>query len=253
MNIISFRLQGKMAHFRRYYSNSSALSYSVPPRTTVIGILAGLLGYERDSYYDLFNLEQCQIALSSRTPIKKTIQKMNLLKIENLSRDANGFLGVHSQTATELVLPQNIRTGLLDFQIWIHHRDSDIMKRLEDILGLADDVYHTCGTSVSLGTANHLGWIKYDGVYEGERMEPNLAEKIDSIIPANQIDQLQMPPDSFTYRLVKEDIPLEFDNNRRLTKGGKSVMIINLINSPIFAKVHQLVALDNGTKIVWMQ
>ena len=42
MKILTFRLQGKMAHFRRYYSNSSALTYTIPPRTTVLNI-AGLL------------------------------------------------------------------------------------------------------------------------------------------------------------------------------------------------------------------
>ncbi|HBM79479.1 MAG TPA: CRISPR-associated protein Cas5, partial [Clostridiaceae bacterium] len=59
MQVISLHFKGKMAHFRKYYSNSSALSYFIPPRTTIIGIVAGFLGYERDTYYEDFSLENC--------------------------------------------------------------------------------------------------------------------------------------------------------------------------------------------------
>ena len=70
LKIFSFHLRGKMAHFRKYYSNSSALSYFIPPRTTVVGILAGLLGRERDTYYNEFSLKKCNIALAIQSPIK---------------------------------------------------------------------------------------------------------------------------------------------------------------------------------------
>ena len=95
MKILTFRLQGKMAHFRRYYSNSSALTYTIPPRTTVIGIVAGLLGYPRDSYYDFFSLDHCRIALTIGSRLKKQMQKMNLLMIKS-PNDLNGSQEYHS-------------------------------------------------------------------------------------------------------------------------------------------------------------
>jgi CRISPR-associated protein Cas5h len=51
MEIISFDVGGKMAHFRKYYANNTALSYTVPPRTTLMGLLAAILGRGRDTYY----------------------------------------------------------------------------------------------------------------------------------------------------------------------------------------------------------
>ena len=59
MEILAFNIRGKFAHFRKFYSNSSALSYFIPPRTTIIGLIAGMLGLERDSYYEDFSLDNC--------------------------------------------------------------------------------------------------------------------------------------------------------------------------------------------------
>ena len=47
MRGVIFDIEGKFAHFRKIYTNSSSLSYLVPPRTTVQGIIAAMLGYER--------------------------------------------------------------------------------------------------------------------------------------------------------------------------------------------------------------
>lgn len=253
MKLLSFHLRGKVAHFRRYYSNSSALSYSIPPRTTIVGIVAGLLGYERDSYYDVFSLDQCNIAVANCSPVKKLVQKMNLLKVEN-PNDFNGSKGYHSQTSTELILPQNIRTGMIDYQIWFHHQDSIIMERLEQIVQFSHVGYGSWGTSLALGAASHLGWLQYEGVMEGEKYDlPNTVE-IDTVIPVKYITRLEMSERlEYEYRLVKEDLPLEFDRERRLTECGKGNTIINLCPFPIIANVTNHIKLSNGRAITWME
>jgi len=35
MEILSFDIVGKFAHFKKYYANNTALSFSIPPRTTI--------------------------------------------------------------------------------------------------------------------------------------------------------------------------------------------------------------------------
>ncbi|MFW5437303.1 CRISPR-associated protein Cas5 [Paenibacillus apiarius] len=253
MKVLSLRIRGKMAHFRRYYSNSSALTYSVPPRTTIVGMLAGLLGYERDSYYELFNLEQCQIAIANAAPIKKMVQKLNLLMIKNFN-DVNGSQDNHSQTATELVMPQNIRTGMLDYRVWIHHCDPNIMRKLENIISPSSHSYYSQGISLALGTAWNLGWMKFDGIFEGKEVREAATVNIDSIIPVRLMNEISVPDDgAVLYRLVKEDLPLEFDTDRRLTTRGKGSMIINLLENPIHAHVGEYVKLEDNTSIIWMQ
>ncbi|TCS78788.1 type I-B CRISPR-associated protein Cas5b [Tepidibacillus fermentans] len=253
MKLLSFHLRGKMAHFRRYYSNSSALTYSVPPRTTIIGMIAGLLGLERDSYYEMFSLEQCHISIVNREPIKKMIQKMNLLKIEN-TNDFNGSQEYHSQTATEIILPQNIRTGFIDYHIYFHHQDHSIMNQLEQLLTKSKFGYTSLGISFALGTAQHLGWIEYEGIVEGVERESNDFVRISSIIPTKWVKQINFSEmNGNGYRLIKEEIPIEFDKNRRITGKGIGNMIINLSPNPIFIKISKYVQLNDGTSITWVE
>jgi len=87
MEVITFDVCGKFAHFRKFYSNSSALTHFVPPRTTIIGIIAGILGIERDTYYEEFSLANCDIGVRLLTRVKKSIQKLKYLKVEHTNNN----------------------------------------------------------------------------------------------------------------------------------------------------------------------
>lgn len=253
MKIISFHLRGKMAHFRRFYSNSTSLSYTIPPRTTIAGIAAGLLGRERDDYYQDFSLDKCRIAVSSRTPIKKCMQKLNLLKVESIN-DLNGSAEYHSQTATELILPLNIRTGIIDYQIWLHHLDEGIMSQLEEILVADSPGYKSLGISVGLGTAYSLGWLENGELMEGEEKKEGNKQPIISVIPVSKLNGfLAEQMKDGDYRLVKEEIPLEYDHERRITERGLGNMVINLNANPVPARVDSFVVTEQGDYITWME
>jgi len=86
--ILIFDLKGPLAHFRKYFTNSSSLSYSFPPRTVIIGLVAGLLGEERDTYYKKFSDSQCKVAISLKTPVRKIMQTVNYIAASNYSVDA---------------------------------------------------------------------------------------------------------------------------------------------------------------------
>jgi CRISPR-associated protein Cas5h len=256
MKIISFRLRGKMAHFRKFYSNSSSLSYFIPPRTTLAGIIAGLLGKERDSYYDEFSLQQCKIGLAVCSPVKKTMQKLNNLMIKSTS-DFNGSAEFHSQTATEFVIPQDIQSGFIDYQIWLHHNQPDVMKAIIDLFFLKDGFpgYRSQGIALSLGTAFNLGWIEdVDLGNEGEEVTKLSNVAIPSIIPMNKIREFNIGEMSKeSYFLVKEEVPLEFDSQRRITEKGLGNMLINLACCPVPISTDSYIQLKDGKNIVWME
>lgn len=60
---IGFDVTADFAHFRKVGNNSAKPSYRVPPRTTVAGLLAGIMGMPRDSYYDLFSPSSSAVAV----------------------------------------------------------------------------------------------------------------------------------------------------------------------------------------------
>ena len=82
MRGVVFDIEGNFAHFRKIYTNSSSLSYTVPPRTTIQGIIAAILGYERDSYYSYMD-ENLNISVKKNYPTYKMTQTLNYIKAES--------------------------------------------------------------------------------------------------------------------------------------------------------------------------
>lgn len=253
MKVISFYLRGKMAHFRKFYSNSSALSYFIPPRTTVCGILAGLLGLERDEYYEDFSLDNCKVAIASCSPIKKTMQKLNYLMIKS-PNDLNGSQEHHSQTPMELVIPQDIRTGYVDYKIWVHHKNEKIMENLQSLMGGSPVFYKSNGACMALGSAFNLGWMETAGVSRAKEVHEISDKLISSSIPIGKIQEIKVDNiSSGKCKLIKEEVPLEFDKNRCITDRGLKEMLVSVNGGHISAVVDSFVQLDNEEVITWME
>lgn len=251
MQVISLHFKGKMAHFRKYYSNSSALSYFIPPRTTIIGIVAGFLGYERDTYYEDFSLENCSISLACHSPLKKVNQTMNYLMIKG-KNDFNGSQDNHSQTSMELVIPEDIKKGCIDYEVFIWHKDDLIMEKINDICIGKLPIYKSLGISAALGTAFNLGWVEYGGLFEGKEKLDGEAEIV-SIIGIDNIGKILLKdgkPDNY---LIKERVPIEFDDKRRITKNGLKDFAVDLKGNAVDVILKKYVSLSDGRSIMWME
>lgn len=121
LKLLSFRVYGKYAHFRKFYTNASSLSYFVPPRTVIIGMFASILKFERDSYYELFNYKDFKISVSVTpgTIIRKQMQSLNYLhhKYHNLLVKGSGKTkNMHSQCKLELLIPED--NSYIDYTIY---------------------------------------------------------------------------------------------------------------------------------------
>ena len=66
MDILSFRWRAKYGHFLRAEANVNALTYPVPPRTAVLGLLAAILGLEKDRL--ALDLRDALIAVAGAAP-----------------------------------------------------------------------------------------------------------------------------------------------------------------------------------------
>jgi CRISPR-associated protein Cas5h len=50
--LLIFEIGGKFAQFKKFYTNSSSLTYPIPPRTVLMGMVASILEENRDEYYN---------------------------------------------------------------------------------------------------------------------------------------------------------------------------------------------------------
>ncbi len=81
---IGFDVASDYAHFLKVGSNSAKPSYLIPPRTTVAGMIAGIMGMERDSYYDLFSPETSAVSV-----VPKEMPHTYTMGIKTVNTDAS--------------------------------------------------------------------------------------------------------------------------------------------------------------------
>ncbi len=68
MDILSVRWSAKYGHFLRAEANVNALTYPAPPRTTVLGLLAAILGLDKDALAD--DLAEVRVAVGGAVPAR---------------------------------------------------------------------------------------------------------------------------------------------------------------------------------------
>ncbi len=149
MEVLQIDVGGKLAHFRKYYANNTAMSFSIPPRTTIMGMLAGMLGRPRDSYYEEFASERIRIGIRVMKPIKKTFHRLNLLKIVGKG-DFDGSNG-RIQTPFEIVTGPDISRDMVVYRLFVscHESGSETFNALKQALLERQFQY-----ALTFGTAN---------------------------------------------------------------------------------------------------
>ncbi|RMG61367.1 MAG: CRISPR-associated protein Cas5 [Bacteroidetes bacterium] len=209
MDILTFELAGKHAHFRKYYANNTALSYFIPPRTTLMGVLAAVMGYPKDSYYEALASEHIRIGLSVLSPLKKAIHRVNWLKVEG----ASDFRGrsQHTQTPFELVSAQGGPGELVRYQVYLAATasGSETLEQIRTQMLAKQQVY-----AISLGPANLGGYIRQVQYLTGlteEQAEDSLLD-LGSVVNAERVSEV--PWDGSSRLMVEEELmPADFVAN----------------------------------------
>lgn len=206
--VLIFDVIGYAAHFRKFYTNSSSLSYSVPPRTTIAGLIAAILGLERDSYYEDFSVENVDLAVRKNNKTRKIMQSLNYMQIK--SRKDFEFPKNHTQIPFELILGER---SFISYRIYFSSLDKNLMDKLE--LRLEEKRYYY---TPSLGALPFNCNIEYIGKVQGKVREDKQV-LISSIIPIKKIEErgieiFQIDEDKVI--LVKERMAREFKNNREI-------------------------------------
>jgi len=207
--LVAFDLVGPMAHFRKFYTNSSSLTYHVPPRTALAGILAALLGLRRDTYYDLFSLDRARIGVSLRAPVRTLVQTVNLLQTK--TGDWHGGES-RTQIPTEWVLPksQDCRS-LLRYRVFFQHRDTGLTREVA-----ARAQGNRYAYPLFLGVAYCPAWMKNALLYEEDQVQWEdraIAAKVDTVVLTERLQGVPLRPG---LRVLPDRMPLDLEPGRTL-------------------------------------
>jgi len=157
---VVYEISGDFAHFRKPHTTSPAQTFGIPPRTTVAGITAAILGLNRDSYYDIFGRDTSRIAISLEAPIRRLSIAVNLVNTEGSDAKTKGakpgkYFGDNRQ--------QNVFEHLCDprYRFYISLSDGEMLDELTELLQTGKSVY-----APSLGLSEHIAKTEFIGRFE---------------------------------------------------------------------------------------
>lgn len=201
--VMVFDIWGDYGYFRKGYTTTSTLSYPFPSRTTLAGIVSGILGYDRDSYYDIFGPFNSAFALQILNPIKK--MRMNL----NLIDTKTGFL-LSDNKGQRTQLPAEFLKDV-KYRIYLWLKDNSVRDDLFTLLSEHKSIY-TPYLGISECLAN-IGLVSEAYVEPIQNSINGEDFRINSIVPTGKA-KIRIEPGK-KYGAVKSPA---FINSQRVVK-----------------------------------
>ena len=157
MRVLRFLLKGKRAHFRRFYTNSSGLTYPVPPPASLKGLLGAALGLGPEYAQRLSGL---YLSVRPEGALRHLFQTVNHLflkggKLEELR-------GLHQEGRTQIPLQFLVgkEGNPVAFEAYVAGEEG-LVERLKRALEAPQ-------YPLALGPAYALAWVEGVELLEGE-------------------------------------------------------------------------------------
>lgn len=238
MKLLVFDVWGDFAHFRKFFTTSSPLTFSFPPPPTIAGMLGAIYGADKakNEYLRLFMNENCKLAVQILQSIKKIRMGINHMetKGKNIYRPAS-TQNARTQIRTEFICSPF-------FRIYFTHISNNIYQRL-----LGNFLEHRTHFTLSLGLSELLANFNFVGEIEYENLTSN--DFVDIVTPI--VSKNLVAPDSLILQqgkiYFKERMPIFMTPERMVTYYDD--VIFEPSGKPITAKVKIFQLLSDGTKI----
>ena len=232
MRVISFKIWGDYAHFRRHYTTSSPLTHSIPPPSALRGIVGAIMGLSRDEYTEKLSPQTTKLGVRLLRPVKKIRWGINYMDTKDgswvqlnwktlrpvVKRDGHGNFRLHTQVRVELLKDPA-------FVIFFHHKDNRFMDEFAERLREHRTVYTPyLGITECLANFEFM-WDENVEIYSG-------VAEVTSAFTITNLKELKLKEGT---GMVKEKLPV-FINNERIRLVGEEV-VFNPYGKPILAEL----------------
>ena len=184
--LLVFDIWGDFAYFRRGYTSTSTITYPFPSRTSIAGLISSILGFEKDSYHDIFNQNNSKLGLRILNPIKKMNINLNYIN----TKDGRFLLSDIKKNPRVQVQAEFLKD--VKYRIYVSLNDKSIMDDLFSLINNHKSIYTPC-LGISECLANFE--LVYDDLLD-------LNEKTGENIDINSI-------------VLKEDYNIVIEPNRK--------------------------------------
>ncbi len=203
MKILAFDLYGDFAHFRKYYTTTSPLTFSFPPPPTISGILGAIYGTPKNENQKVFGYDNCKMALQIRKPIKKIRIGLNFINTKN-DKTFRPIKDERYQPRTQ-IRAEFVKSPL--YRVFVYHEEESIFQKLKDSIQS-----HTSFYTVSLGLSELLADFRFVGVFEGKEIK-NYEGEVCTVIPKKHLGQKGIFIEE-NKKYFKEKIPIKMTTDR---------------------------------------
>jgi len=183
--VIVFDLKGDFAHFKKIFTTTSPLTYGVPTRTAITGVLGAILGYQRDSYYEDFKPGNCRIGLKLLKAVKKTRFNLNLLKTKDETENLIHYDKDYPKKIERIQVPLEALKAP-GYRLFISLEDENIREKLKKNLSEHKTVY-----TPYLGLSEFIAHFEYLGTREAVK-NTSPEKEISTVIPEEYIANIKL-------------------------------------------------------------
>jgi len=239
--VLVFKIWGDYAHFKKYYTTTSPLTFEFPPPPTTIGLISAIIGLDKkDNFYlTKFPQNSYRIAIKLNHFVDKVRWSLNLIN----TKDIKLFRLIkkkghepHTQIRTEYLKKPS-------FTLYFWHNNKGIYKSLKGHLESHTSVY-----SVYFGLSELLANFQYIGELGIIERKNNDLVKIDSVIPSGYLSNNEI---NFTEgrEIFQVNYPI-FMNPERVVEQRENVFFERKARS-IECKPSKYWEVENGERIVF--
>ena len=135
--LLAFDIWGDYGYFRRGYTSTSTITFPFPSRTTISGLIARIMGFEKDSYHDIFSEENSKFGLRILNPIKKLNINLNYINTKE------GFLLSDIKSNPRVQVQAEFLKDV-KYRIYVSLDDNKLMEELFSNLNAHKSVFTPC-------------------------------------------------------------------------------------------------------------
>ncbi len=223
--VIIFDVWGDYAHFRRFYTTTSPLTFPIPPRTVLCGLIGAIIGLEKENneYLRYFRLSDASVGLRLLNPVKKVIIAENLIHTKNAKGPGMNLITERTQINLEFLKNPKYR-------IYFHHTDENIYQELKGNLRSHRSVYTPC-----LGLSENIANFKFIDEYKVKSEATGEYVQINSVLPTEKIAEHQGINFDSVGEYFSIKLPVELNTERIVTK--YSNIFFERTGKPVEAKL----------------
>ena len=225
MDVVVFRISGPYANFRKVYTTTSSNTLSFPPRTTILGMVGAILGYDNGDGR-AFHLEKLS-NLEVSVVVEKKLEKMRVPVNYIHTKD-----GGRTQIILEIVKEPS-------YLIFIHEKNFEDWNRFIQMLKRNECVF-----TPYLGLSEFIAKVEFVGVFEAEKVI-DFPCLVDSVIPQSKAE-IAIEKNVL---YLKERATRNMDRERRYLE--HETYILRKDAQPIEVKNADVWKIG-GWKVIWM-